>query len=420
LSSVFVDMKSYYSFQLLTKLLYYGFCFSLTYGSLKLAFPNKSLKELLPKQLLIWVILLLSGYRQFMESEELAVIFVICHFLFIYSDNKKANSLSGLFIFLLFGCKAVTIVYSGFALLYWLFYTNNKEKTKRIIISHIVFTLFSILLYASIFSVEIRNIVTAMSYQNSARFDGFPTIKRFLLSLFRYLYYLPGLLIIPAGLLFALIKDRKQSVLIALSVLVASFCVIIQNRFSSPYHYLAFIPVIIYIAFFAFDHKKYIISILIIPVLAVICIQNFSYTVFYPKASNKMYREYFMSQAEGYTQINNYIKQSQNPTGKMLYLTGDCPPYFMTIPSINNMVGAILLNRGVLRVNLRSSPAYLKMIEDVKLYNGTYILYDPSYLPFNTFPLIKQKLETDYTPVLKITNVISDLGEETMMLYQKN
>lgn len=419
-TAIFVDMKSYYAFQLVTKLIYYALCFSFTYSALNIAFPQKSIKQLFSIQALIWVVLLLSGYRQFMESEELAVVFTIGHFLFIYADDKKANYLSGLYPFLLFGCKAVTIAYSGFALLYWLFYINDKEKSKRIILSHLGFFVLSVVAYASVFHVEIRNILTAMAYQNSAKFDGISTLIRFGTSMFRYLYYLPGLLIIPAGILFALVFNRKQALFITLIFLLAALCVIVQNRFSSPYHYLSFIPIILFIAFFSFDADKKIISLLLVPIFAVICMQNLKDTFSYPKASNKLYTKYFHSQANGFSQINAYINKQPDSSGRMLYLTGDCPPYFITIPSTNKMVGAILLNRGMIRENLHSIPAYIGLVQDIKNYNGKYILYDPDYLPLANFPDISEKLNHSYHSVLTIANEVPELGEGTYHLYQRN
>jgi hypothetical protein len=417
-SAVFVEMKNYFAFQLVAKIIYYASAFCFTFGALKLAFREHSYKELLPAQSLLWLILMLSGYRQFMESEELAVIFVIGHFLFIYSENKKANYLSGIFIFLLFGCKAVTLGYLGFALLYWLLYIKDKEKSKRIITSHIAFGLVTILLYATVFRAEIDNITAAMSLQNSAKFDGLPTIKRFAMSLFRYLYYLPGLIIIPAALLFTLIKNRKQFLFITLAVLLASSCVIVQNRFSSPYHYLAFIPVILYIVFFSFDQPKYILTLLLLPVFAVIVIQNLSDSTFYPKASNKMYRRYFHLQAEGYTAISEYIAHDPDPDGKILYLSGDCPVYFIHIPNNNDRVGVLLLNRGTGNERLQQTRAYQDLYQNIKDYNGKYILYDPEYLPAENFPDIENKLKTFYTPAVSMHNEITLLGEGSIILYR--
>jgi hypothetical protein len=419
-TSIFVEMKNYYTFQLITKFIYYLLCFSFTYFALRLAFPRKSITQLLSKQALIWVVLLLSGYRQFMESEELAIIFTIGHFLFIYADDEKANYASGFFPFLLFGCKAVTIVYSGFSLLYWLFYINDKKKSKRIVLSHLVFLGLSILAYATIFHLEIRNILTAMAYQNSAHFNGLNTFIRFGTSMLRYLYYLPCLLIIPAGLFYALFYNRRQALFLLLTFLLASLCVIVQNRFSSPYHYLAFTPPILFIVFFSFDYDKKIISLLLVAVFVVICIQNLSDVIGYPKSSNNLYTKYFHSQSKGFAKINEYITQQPDSAGRMLYLTGDCPPYFMTIPSVNKMVGALLLNRGMIQNKLRHTPAYIGLVNDIVNYKGKYILYDPEYLPIENFPDISRKLHNLYHPVLTIHNDVQELGGETYLLYQRN
>lgn len=118
LVSLFVNKEQYYVFQFATKLIYYSVCITFTYFSFKIGKPKEPTKKRLLFTGFIWCIILSAGYRQFMESEELAAILVIGHTLFILSPYKWANALSGVFLFMLFGCKAITIVYAAFGPLY--------------------------------------------------------------------------------------------------------------------------------------------------------------------------------------------------------------------------------------------------------------------------------------------------------------
>ncbi|MFN9110925.1 MAG: hypothetical protein ACK5XN_12745, partial [Bacteroidota bacterium] len=288
-SLLYTGMSNYGLFQFITKISYYVMMLSATWiFSYKALHFNKNQITVLWAS--TWIILQLTGYRTFMESEELAVIFALMHVVFLISKKPIFNYLSGLFLLLLIGCKAITIFYAGFGFLFWLCMINDSAKSKRIIISHLSGIVLIVLLYSTVLSQEIDNLKEAMELQGSAKISGLTSLKKFSIAYIKNIPYNPTQLFILLSLpLLVLHFNIKNMVLILGSFVIAAMAVILQNRFSSPYHFLSFIPVAILIYWLFFTTYKNWLNLLLIGCLGWIVYINFSSSPILNKiVSNKL------------------------------------------------------------------------------------------------------------------------------------
>lgn len=258
-----------------------------------------------------------------------------------------------------------------------------------------------------------------MSYQNSSKFNGLLSVQKFINAFIRFSYYQPTLMFIPLGLIVALFINRKVFLFILITSFIAALCVILQNRFSSPYHFLSFLPLIIFLAYKLAAHQRWLVfAVMVFPLYYTIK-QNHATAISYPKSSNLLYKNYFNQQCKNYAAINSKIDSSttiKNDT--LLFLTGDCPPYFFTRPNANTMVGALLLNRGMFNPKLKSSSAYKNLVHSISNYSGKFILYDPTYLPIDSFPQLQQKF-IDFDTLYVVNSQGNDLGEDHLILFTR-
>lgn len=430
ITDLFTDRTNFYLFQQISKTIYYLFCMAGTFFIIKTALKNFNTPKIIKYWALFWIMLLLSGYRQFMEAEELAIIFTFCHFLFIKSNNRILNNLSGFFIFLLFGCKAITILYVGFGLLYLLlFELNNRNKFIRVLLSHITFGVLTLALFGTYLYPEIINLTTAMSYQGSLKFDGISSLIRFFKQYIEFIPFIPVLVLLPYAAIMSATSSKKIFIFLILSTLVASLSVLAQNRFSSPYHYLSFIPIIVLVylnileqnknnspsKFFSIiDSAKYI-PLVIIFIYTIF--QNFNNTTTLEYASNFIYKKYFIEQTNIYSKIN--ATTSKNTSDPILLLTGDCPPYFIANPSASKKISAMPLNRSLIRNSIRASNEYIEYYNQVLTYNGKYILLDNDYLDLSNFPDIGKKLTQEYFQFETFLFNTDFLGESNLTLFSR-
>jgi hypothetical protein len=418
---LFTTIENYSLFQYLTKIIYYIITVLFTYFSLFIGKPNQSNKDRLLTLMFFWVIVLIGGYRQFMESEELAAILVFCHVMFIISPKKWANYLSGVFVYFLFGCKAVTILYVAFGPLYFLFLSYDKEKLFLLIKSHLFFLGLTIFSYLTFLKPELDVILRAMALQDSAKFNGLKSIMSFIHSYIKFYHYQPLHLTLPFILVYSFVKDKKVFFLLLLGILVSSMAVIIQNRFSSPYHFLSFLPVFILGMMYIGQKNNWIaMIILVIPIVLTIRL-NTTIDPSRPKVSNLYYKQYFLVQAENAKAMNLAMNNlAPNPNDQLLFLTGDCPPYFFKRPNANKMVGAIFLNRSMFRKSMKD-PKYQLELEEFKNgisnFDGKFILFDPEYLPIDSFPVIKNKLN-NFDTLYIANNQYEELGEAKLILFK--
>lgn len=431
-TEVFVEKSQFYNYQLLSKTVYYTFCFLISFWFLKVSLKNRTITEIVKIWLSFWIILFLSGYRQFMEAEELAVIFALGHFLFIYSHDKRLNYASGVFVFLLFGCKAITVLYSGLGLLYLLFY-SFKDKIIRIALSHFIFGLITLVLFLTFFYPEIENIKSAMVYQGSMGLNGLNTVANFIQSYMEFIPYIP-VLIFPFFILINSFFTGKKALLFwTLSFLLASAAVLMQNRFSSPYHYLSFLPGIL-LFFLGYIEKECLVNYLPIKKSHFLMQKFFSATIFFfiggyvffqslnntsyiEYASNYLYKKYFIQQTELYSSINNHL--NQDSLSPILLLSGDCPPFFVPNKSASKKVSAMLLNRSLIRPTLSQSPQYREYFDFILDFEGKFILLDEDYVDLHKFPRIEEKIKIKYSKVEYYENDINFLGETKLTLFKR-
>jgi len=102
ITEFFTDKSQFYAYQQISKTIYYLFCFLISFGFIKISLKDRTTSEVIKTWLGFWIIMFLSGYRHFMEAEELAVVFTLGHFLFIYSSDRRLNYTSGIFLFFSF------------------------------------------------------------------------------------------------------------------------------------------------------------------------------------------------------------------------------------------------------------------------------------------------------------------------------
>ena len=422
ITDVFVDRSDFYTYQQVVKIIYYLFCFLITFVFIRVSISEKSTKQIITTFLTLWVIMFLSNYRQFMEAEELAVVFAVGHFLFIISNKPRLNYLSGIFLFLLFGCKTVTILYSGFGLLYLLIFEfQNRVKLTRVILSHLVFTLLSVGVYYFFLLGEIQALKIVMMYQGSLAFHGMEPLVKFFYSFAKFIPFFPMLIFIPIISILTFTIDKRNKILIFLFIAISAAVVILQNRFSSPYHYVSFLIIILYFIFSINGPKRFWLYLSLFPVLVYVIFQNHNHTKYLEYPSNVTYSKYFETQATNYTKVNLILEK--NSAKDILFLTGDCPTFFIPTKSALVKNTAMILNRGMVRPGVPELDEYKSYYNEVLSHKGEFVLLDSIYLPLTTFPDIKSKLELEYEKVFRFNNTLDpkyvSYGEDNLILYKR-
>lgn len=420
LTDLFVQWHDYYDFQLVAKFIYYTFCFILTFLFFKWNLIEKSIKEIITYWLLFWILMFTGNYRQFMESEELAIIFTLGHFLSIYSSSKRSNYLSGIFVFLLFGCKTITILYGGFGLLYLLIYEwKNNEKRNAVLISHFTFLIITVLLYWFPLHKEITNIQTAMTYQSSLAIKGISTFIRFLKQLIEFLSFLPLILLIPLLIILAINESRKKIMILLVFVLLSSSIVILQNRFSSPYHYLSFIPIILFGIFFIKPTKVLPIGLVLFAIFSYVIFQNFNRSSILEYASNRYYKAFFNKQLIDYNALHKTL--AENKVKEVLFVSGDSPPYYVREKSAYKECSALIFTRLEKKPDLVNSKRFNDYLNFYLKYEGSFILVDSRAIDLElpVFESLKQKINSNYKLIFRFKNTPNEYDAADVFLFKK-
>jgi len=420
ISDLLVNWYDYYDFQQVAKFLYYLFCFSLTYLFFKWNLPEKSIKERLKYWLIFWILMFTGNYRQFMESEELAIIFALGHFLSIYSSSKRSNYFSGIFVFLLFGCKTITLLYGGFGLLYLLFFEwKNTEKRNAIILSHVVFLILTVILYWFPLHKEIVNIQTAMTYQNSLAIKGLSTFMRFFKQLIEFLPFLPLILTIPVLFILSLGEGWKKIFIFILYFFLSSSIVILQNRFSSPYHYLSFIPIVMFGLFFLKSDKVIPVGLTLVLVFTFTIFQNFNRSSYLEYASNTYYKKFFNKQLVDYNALHKTLEE--NNVKEILFVSGDSPPFYVREKSAYKECSALIFSRLEKKPELAESPRFKDYMNFYLGYTGDFILLDRSCVDLEqpVFFKLKEKITSKYKEIYRFENTPKEYDATDISLYRK-
>jgi hypothetical protein len=420
-TDLFIKWYDYSDFQFVAKLLYYLFCFILTFLFFKWTLIEKSLRDRLKYWLIFWILMFTGNYRQFMEAEELAIIFSLGHFLSIYSNSKRANYFSGIFVFLLFGCKTITILYGGFGLLYLLFFEwENKQKRNSIILSHFAFLLITILLYWFPLHKEIINIQTAMTYQSSLAIKGLATFLKFFKQFIEFISFIPLIFIIPVLIVLSLNEGWKKVSIFLVFLLLSSSIVILQNRFSSPYHYLSFIPIVMYGMFFLKLKKIIPIGLTLCIIFSYVLFQNFNKSTFLEYASNSYYKEFFRKQLIDYNALHKTLDDRQ--VNELLFVSGDSPPFYVREKSAYKECSALIFSRLEKKPELVNSERFKDYINFFLNYSGEYILLDRSCVDLDhpAFVQLKAKIENDYSEVFHFTNTPREYDAAVVSLHKRN
>ncbi|MCB9252303.1 MAG: hypothetical protein H6605_07525 [Flavobacteriales bacterium] len=420
ITNVFSKMDSYYEYQVIAKTLYYLLCIGLSYIFISIGLKSRPSKERFALLISFWILMFTGNYRQFMEAEELAVIFSLGHFLFIFSDSKKANYWSGVFVFLLFGCKTITIMYAGFGLLYLLLFEwKNKEKVKSVILSHIIFTLLTFLIFWFPLHKEIENIQTAMTYQNSLAIKGIGTIKKFAMKWVEYVTFIPLMGLIPLLLLVSIRKGFKHVAFYLAVIVLSSMIVILQNRFSSPYHYLSFLPVVFFGLFYHIKISNRIFNLFIAGILIYTVFQNFNFSSYLEYASNRYYSAFYKKQVLDYEGLAKSL--DENGAEEVLFVSGDSPPFYVKQKSATPQCSAIRIYRSENRPEIRETEDYKKLYASYTGYNGNFILLDKRVLDLNESYLveIKEKLQSDYLPIYSFSHTPKGYDGADVTLFKR-
>lgn len=420
ITDLLVSWYNYYDYQQVAKLLYYLFCFCLTFLFFKWNLPEKSVKERLKFWLIFWILMFTGNYRQFMESEELAVIFALGHFLSIYSSSRRSNYFSGIFIFLLFGCKTITLLYGGFGLFYLLFFEwKNREKRNAIILSHGVFLILTVILYWFPLHKEIVNIQTAMTYQNSLAIKGLSTFLKFFKQLIEFIPFIPLILIIPVLIILSIGESWKKTLIFLVFFIISSSIVILQNRFSSPYHYLSFIPIALFGLFFLKPTKVIPVGLMLIIVLTFTLFQNFNRTSYLEYASNTYYKIFFNKQLVDYNALHKILEEKK--VKELLFVSGDSPPYYVREKSAYKECSALIFSRLEKKPELVNSERFKDYMNFYLNYDGEYILLDRSGVNLEQPALTKlnEKINSNYKEIYRFKNTPKEYDATDISLYQK-
>lgn len=419
-TDMLVAWHEYYSYQQMAKLLYYVLCFGLSFVFIRFTLTHKTQSDHLRLWASFWLLLFLGNYRQFMESEELAIVFALGHFLCIYSTSRKAHYFSGVFVFLLFGCKTITLLYAGFGLLYLLFYEwQNKEKRNAVILSHLVVAILTFVIYRFFIFKEIENIQIAMTYQSSLSFKGLSTLFRFFKQLIEFLSFLPLIAIIPLIMVAELKSERKKTLLLLLFLVLSASIVILQNRFSSPYHYLSFIPTALFALYFLKPEKRVWVHLALTGMIAYVVFQNFNRSTYLEIASNAYYKKFFKQQLLDYNDLHRELESRK--VNELLFVSGDSPPYYVREKSAYKECSALIFSRLKTKPALAESARFKDYLSFYLNYGGTYILLDRNSVNLDLPALqpLREKLQSGYKEVFRFSKTPDEYDAGDVSLFEK-
>lgn len=175
-----------------------------------------------------------------MQPEHLAVLLSLPLSLIIYSKDAISISFTGLILTSMFALKGVTILFGGPVLIFLLL-DYNRKRIFNVCISMALWGLLAFVFYWFYATQEIVDLIAAASFQKSADFDIY-FFLHFISNWFRAISHSIYLVLLPLILFTA--RGRYLLFVLA-SLIICLFYVVIQSKYFA-YHYLIFIPTIVY------------------------------------------------------------------------------------------------------------------------------------------------------------------------------
>lgn len=395
-------------FQFVFKFFYMAFMGTILFGSYKILKSEYKTNSILKKYSFLTLLVVLSGaYNVIGEPEEIAFVLSCLMISFGFSQNKWLNSLTGLFLIILFSLKAVTIVFASAPTLIFVLLLK-KQRLKTIALSYVGFTLLGVGFYYQFLGKELNDLYEATKYQTS-------------FTLTKAIYYnakgtLKNLIAYQPMVLFSLIlapfikysKISKKEVLAIISVFITMlFVMILQGRFFN-YHFIVLYPVTAWIWYqLAIKNNHYFekLNFKWLLVLPIGCYFFFSWIyndkllANGPTSNNQLYtKQNFDVRDSIYSAVSLKIA---DPKADVLYLTDGAANYFMPNPSYLRHFYPLSLQRIVINDQLPKLKAHQDDLSAIVNYTGNYVLINHGWLKLSYYPGFVEKLETEYELVLE-------------------
>jgi hypothetical protein len=194
------------------------------------------------KKYFFWYIaafLMVSNWMN-MQPGHLAVLLSLPLSLVIFSREYISIFFTGLILTFMFALKGVTILFGG-SVLVFLLLDYSRKRVISAIISVLIWTFLSFVFYRFYATQEIVDLIAATSFQRSAEID-INFFVHLISNWLRAISHSIFLVLLP----LILFKARgKYLLFLVASLLICTFYVVIQSKYFA-YHYLIFIPTIVY------------------------------------------------------------------------------------------------------------------------------------------------------------------------------
>lgn len=453
IAALFVSPTDYKTFTIAAKIVYHSFFLGIS--ALFFRLLQQKLAQIRWHWIdayLVFLFAILTLYKiNIMQAEETAIFFTLGMVSFTLSENKWLNYFSGIFLFLLLACKAVTIAYAAYpALLILYFYHQMKPQFRRFVISNSAALVLSGIFYFFVIPQEVADITNATKFQDSFGISfnnviiligdlitsariipvitvGYGTLvllllhflkKRqqpvkkiwvFLLSLFPFVaYFILGVVhiyilfasFVFVGLLFFDYRHWRQLAFLLLLAAIPSAVVLVQARFWG-YHYMAFVPfalIVIYLAHYqlkwpAIRYFSYALPFFI-----------WLYITFVPNpAGNLQFQQNYVEEMADVCQKADEEFQLSDEE-EILYLGFGHQCFFIHAKSYLRYYYPLPLERAQKNETIRTLDVYAKTLEKTLNYTGDYILIEPYWFGYQLFPELHEKIDAEYTEVFLYKN----------------
>jgi|TARA_B110000046_G_scaffold185868_1_gene230005 hypothetical protein len=395
-------------FQFVFKFIYMLFMGTILFCSYKILKPVYNADSILKKYSLATLLVILCGaYNVIGEPEEIAFVLSCLMISFGLSHNKWLNSLTGLFLVILFSLKAVTIVFASAPTLIFILLLG-KQKLKTIAISYAGFTLLGVGVYFQFLGKELNDLYEATKYQTSFTLTKavYYNAKGTLQNLIAY-----QPMVLFSLILFPFIKyskiDKKEVAAVVLVFITMLLVMTLQGRFFN-YHFIVLYPIAVwtwYQIVMKNNHYFKKLSFKWLLVFPIGCYFFFSWVyndklpANGPTSNNQLYiKQNFEVRDSIYSAVSSTIS---DPTSNVLYLTDGAANYFMPNPSHLRHFYPLPLQRIVINNQLPQLKAHQNDLNSILTYQGDFVLVNHAWFKLSFYPNFIEKLETEYELVLE-------------------
>jgi len=421
LVSVFIKSTDYNYFQVVSKLIYYSLFLGLSLQFFKLM--ESKIKELgihwYDTFILFLFFIMASSWRQFMEPEEVSIFLTLGMISFSLANSKTLNYLSGVFVPLLISMKVVTILFAAYPLIILLYFLKSHKKLfARFIMSCLVFSGLTAVIYLYVFPQEIIDMKYAIAHQSNFTYN-FSIIIIFLRKTIESVAFVPFLIVgfgLTPIIIFYSLKVRNYKILTYLGLMQVPALLMLFSQLSfRHYHYLILIPYSYILLLFAHhilfpDKKRIVVKSLIVASIIVwtfsIILPTYKIPVLRSVFANPnpiYYKQHFHNIRENvYIDVNDRFNLSEQE--EILFLSDGIANFYIRSKSYLRHFAPHSLQIGKKSKDYFNTDLFRETLAKTLDYTGEYILLNPNWFKLDTIMKLNNKINNEYYEVYDYEN----------------